>query len=455
MKKIKITEEQARILKYLEEGDAPESPLKSNEFLRPTNQIKRNFKKETKGLGLKFESETINESITWELYQLAQEILNFVRDVYADPSTENISPFWQSLGMTAGEVKQLLTDVGLMGMATFKGISYFGKKDIIGKLRKLYKKIRQIIFKQKQEKAQNTFKSDMDEDNSNLPPPDYATVRDFEVKGISKDDEVAILGKDGKLYALYIEDKKDAIGEYAERTVMGTYKDEDGSPYDEYHEDFDIDEEAVENFVNDRQNEIGFGAGMDGWYDEKITLIDAEVMEDILDHWPDLASVLKGMAETTTAASSGSFVTKLNDQPHIKRDRFPSEELAETTDWAQVAGDSGTFAYDAPAGDGDDFWTAGNKMNKKMNKNGTVSEDAKKDTQWPDGAFVEMPACSKLDNNKEAQNGGCNQGAGAKIKYKTSKNSIISDANLYKEVAEKTGRSISEVVDLINNYKNK
>ena len=94
-------------------------------------------------------------------------------------------------------------------------------------------------------------------------------------------------------------------------------------------------------------------------------------------------------------------------------------------------------------------------LNKKMKKNGTVSEDAKKDTQWPDGAFVEMPACSKLDNNKEAQNGGCNQGAGAKIKYKTSKNSIISDANLYKEVAEKTGRSISEVVDLINNYKNK
>ena len=94
MKKIKITEEQARLLKSLNEGDAPESPLKSNEFLRPTNQIKRNFKKETKGLGLKFESETINESITWELYQLAQEILNFVRDVYADPSTENISPFW-------------------------------------------------------------------------------------------------------------------------------------------------------------------------------------------------------------------------------------------------------------------------------------------------------------------------------------------------------------------------
>tara|TARA_R110000824_G_scaffold156963_7_gene330392 strand:- start:4826 stop:6934 length:2109 start_codon:yes stop_codon:yes gene_type:complete len=41
-----------------------------------------------------------------------------------------------------------------------------------------------------------------------------------------------------------------------------------------------------------------------------------------------------------------------------------NEGLDETTTTTSVGGDSGTFAYDAPAGDGKDFWTAGNKMNK-------------------------------------------------------------------------------------------
>ena len=57
------------------------------------------------------------------------------------------------------------------------------------------------------------------------------------------------------------------------------------------------------------------------------------------------------------------------------------EEIAETTSTGTVgagvgANGQGTqttpqYAYDAPAGDGKDFWTAGNKQNKKMGKNGT------------------------------------------------------------------------------------
>lgn len=40
------------------------------------------------------------------------------------------------------------------------------------------------------------------------------------------------------------------------------------------------------------------------------------------------------------------------------------KSMGESTTSTSVGGDSGTFAYDAPAGDGKDFWTAGNKMNK-------------------------------------------------------------------------------------------
>lgn len=463
MKRIKITEAQAKLLKNLSEGDE----IKFNPQLKPTAQIKKNFEKETKGLGLKFESQRLDEGITMELIELAQEVIDFVRQVYTDPSTKGLSPFWKEMGMNAGEVKELLTDVGLMSMATFKGASYLGKKDVVGKMRKLYKKLRQLIYKKKQEKVQNTYKTDMEE-ASNLPPgvsdndPHFnppATKRPIEVRGpfetVFYNKEIAILkGPDSNtLYGLYYADED--LSDYAEREVMGTYKDEEGMPYDEYHEDFDIDDETIDAYVNDNYTLEGVGQGLDSFDNGNLTVIDEEMKAEILDYWnePKLEAILGGMEETTTAASSGAYVGRLNDKPTIDRDRFPSEELDETTDWAQVAGESGTFAYDAPAGDGDDFWTAGNKMNKKMNKNGTVSEDAKKDTQWPDGAFVEMPACSKLDNNKEAQNGGCNQGAG--VKFKTSKDSVISDAQMYKEVAEKTGRSISEVINIVNNYKNK
>ena len=71
------------------------------------------------------------------------------------------------------------------------------------------------------------------------------------------------------------------------------------------------------------------------------------------------------------------------------------------------------------------------------------------------GFVCRDPACSKLDNNKEAQNRGCNQGAGANIKYKSSKNSVISNEALYNEVAEKTGRPVNEVKTLIDGYNTK
>jgi DNA-directed RNA polymerase subunit F len=145
------------------------------------------------------------------------------------------------------------------------------------------------------------------------------------------------------------------------------------------------------------------------------------------------------------------------------------EFIGETTTVSSVGGDSGTFAYDAPAGDGAAFWTTGNKENKKIDENinesgevryvvsvdffvwanddqnaiseaeaiineidlkydnspkitslvkqefGTIGnvkvvEDLSK-PQYPDGKFVEFDDCVKLDNNKTAQDGGCSTGA--------------------------------------------
>lgn len=122
--------------------------------------------------------------------------------------------------------------------------------------------------------------------------------------------------------------------------------------------------------------------------------------------------------------------------------------LEETTTTTSAGGDSGTFAFDAPVGDGGEFWTAGNKMAKK----GPVKEDAKTDTQYPNGEFVEFDDCVKLNNNKVAQNGGCSVGAVDNVvKTKSSKNSVISDNTLYLEISKATGRTIDEVKGLIEN----
>jgi hypothetical protein len=145
------------------------------------------------------------------------------------------------------------------------------------------------------------------------------------------------------------------------------------------------------------------------------------------------------------------------------------EFIGETTTIASVGGDSGTFAYDAPAGDGTTFWTSSNKENKKIDENinesnevryvvsvdffvwanddqnaiseaeaivneidlkydntpkitglvkqefGTIGnvkvvEDLSK-PQYPGGKFVEFDDCVKLNNNKTAQDGGCSTGA--------------------------------------------
>jgi len=194
-----------------------------------------------------------------------------------------------------------------------------------------------------------------------------------------------------------------------------------------------------------------------------------------------------------------------------------NEGLEETTSTVSVGGDSGTFAYDAPAGDGADFWTAGNKENKKggknpkgmpivkggiftentikvgqVYKNGVarrkvidiknsnnplskkiivvkqwgdkpaqtfnidpkewghwelIHENKKKvlkiteaqlkrlleannqtSTAYPNGEMVDIDDCTKLNNNKVAQNGGCSQGAVDNVvKTTKTKDSVVSE----------------------------
>jgi hypothetical protein len=77
---------------------------------------------------------------------------------------------------------------------------------------------------------------------------------------------------------------------------------------------------------------------------------------------------------------------------------------------------------------------------------------------YPKGEFPIQPDCSKPNNNKKAQNGGCNSGASS-LKTKKASGSIISPSlaenKIYETIAAKTGKSIDEVKRIIKSKNGK
>lgn len=118
-------------------------------------------------------------------------------------------------------------------------------------------------------------------------------------------------------------------------------------------------------------------------------------------------------------------------------------DISETT-----VASAGNFQYDTPG-----LANVGRNGEFKKGK----KTKAEKTTQWAGGAFVEQPKCSKLNNNKEAQNGGCNQGAPS-LKTRKTGGSInapsLGENEIYEAIVKKTGKSIDEIKRIIES-KNK
>lgn len=299
------------------------------------------------------------------------------------------------------------------------------------------------------------------------------------------DSDFALMKGEGKLWVYSVESADESeYADYAAREETYYGRDEDGDPMVEYG-DWEMDGDIIENYVNDNLKHLSRGKGIDD-YENGVELVEVDypLAQDLMgltkyiakrnpkgaEYYQKILSSV-AMEETTTAASSGSFVGKMatgpihksnvadelnehdpeqapyleqlkslyNDgnvtpeqwisyaddlEPIVKglqtnenyhsiisaivgmlqfaemaqqlgvdnedamvtqsgvqmRQGFedmkrklafeinyekslPVEEATTTT---SVGGDSGTFAYDAPVGDGSDFWNAGNKLNKKV-----------------------------------------------------------------------------------------
>lgn len=109
---------------------------------------------------------------------------------------------------------------------------------------------------------------------------------------------------------------------------------------------------------------------------------------------------------------------------------------------------TGNFQYDTPG-------LANVGRNGEFKKSGKKTK-AETTPQWAGGAFVEQPECSKPNNNKEAQNGGCNSGASS-LKMKKVSGSVnapsLAENKIFEEIAKKTGKTIEEIKQIISNKK--
>jgi hypothetical protein len=156
------------------------------------------------------------------------------------------------------------------------------------------------------------------------------------------------------------------------------------------------------------------------------------------------------LPETTVAGgagdggSSGPFVgvADFGEQESIIKRDIPV--VGETTTVASVGGQ-----YDTPG-------LANIGRNGEFKKGPKTQAQSK--TQYSGGGFVETNDCTKLNNNKVAQNGGCSQGAVDNVvSVKKSKGSVISPSlgenKIYEAIAKKTGKTIEEVKKIIDSKK--
>lgn len=140
-----------------------------------------------------------------------------------------------------------------------------------------------------------------------------------------------------------------------------------------------------------------------------------------------------------TGGSSGPFVGPMNT-PIVKKS---DDSIYETTDSS-----GGVGAYDANALSG--IGRNGEFKSVKKSKAETTP-------QWSGGSFVKQPDCAKLNNNKSAQDGGCNSGASSLKTVKTS-GSInapsLSENEILEVISKKTGLSIDGVKKIIESRLN-
>lgn len=448
MKKIKLTKEQVqRLSNYLNESDIVKGGL---------DRVNKGFNKELRKNGVKL-SEEMNNSL--ELLKHFSEL------VYSNPQDKEFARFIKQNNVKWSDMVKYLTNVGILGVSdggVYRISNIFKKPyksneekladlpNIANKAIEIIKQNPTALVKNKQEVSEVAPNAESNypegtENNPSSPWNEKDCQTDFPsdddmFKGIHMNREVAILNSNSG-------------------TFMFDYADIPREQLPNPNCELDVEDIAMfvsRNYKN--KSLIKFGNSLADYLNGNIDLIKLD--EDVK-NWlrktyskdKKLMAVIDKLMETTTAASSGAFTGPLGGNTN-NRCCKPAKELKIVNNEDEFLG--GKYdtlhemtAANSPTGDPSST-TTGQYVQPRIWAKNEKNWAGNKRTQYPDGEMVKFDSCTKLNNNKKAQNGGCSQGDSNVVKTYKTKDSVISkNKSIYEEVAAKTGKTVEEVKNII------
>ena len=397
MKKVKITKEQYE--KLVKTGIIKES----------MNQVDKTFNSAFTGKKINSMKYVPEEKIVkgpkFNLKNIKEEVNSLLEYIYG--LNENFSTFWESYDLTYEDLCEALESKGYLvkkegvyKVSKKHGDANSVKEAMCGTLSEMLTPI---------EEADNLPTGAQFDPNAPWNRQEPKIVRGekpnkkfVEIKYSNL--EIAILRdlSSSELYVFYYGDIDTKLFEpYAERYG---YTDPEGDI--EYNDDFEIDDDTIENYVNDNFQRLSKGSGVEDFESAKtdLVIIDEDLKDELINLYDKdsrLVMILEPIAESTGASSSGAY-TGLFSPSSETPEEYDEKKLPPVVAETDLAG-VGNIGYDNPG-------FVGISRDGKFPTNPKKTK-AQKNTQWAGGAFVKMDDCTKLNNNKKAQNGGCSTGA--------------------------------------------
>jgi hypothetical protein len=268
--------------------------------------------------------------------------------------------------------------------------------------------------------------------------------------------EMSLLSKDGKLYFFNYQDSN--FEDIIKNQYVGSWE----SDIESGKSDLTI--EDMQNFINDYVSDMTVGVGDEGFnsgadlielddygkqWVESTYGLDIEV-KNILNQTNEADDFVSGIKKAFTEPSQGGgnksreelraieLARRKKEKEDLKVQYNSGEEVDELDEMTSTGSVGGS--YTAPlfgaikkklqeitqGSDSTGEYTApAFKMKKNHTDFAETNPKAFQKTQWADGSLVEFDDCTKLNNNKKAQNSGCSTGAvDGVVKQKKSKGNI-------------------------------
>jgi hypothetical protein len=199
-----------------------------------------------------------------------------------------------------------------------------------------------------------------------------------------------------------------------------------------------LDIQDVSDYVNQNIGKLSKGVGVADYFEnqKELVKIDEPLKNELINIYSKdktFAKELGGIEETTGAASSGAFTGPMTTNQSLGKPSTEIKSIEETTAAGGTPQSSSTGQYTQPA-----IWAKDKKNWKGAAK-----------TQYPNGEMVDIDTCTKLNNNKSAQNGKCCQGAVDNVVKTHKTNGSVISKSIYETIAKKTGRSVTDVMNII------